>query len=125
MTSSSFIPAARIRLKQAYDRPDRSDGRRILVDRLWPRGISKSDAQLHDWLRDAAPSKALRQWFNHAPNRWTEFRRRYAAELRERPEALRHLRGLARRGVITLVYAAHDSRYNNAVALRGFVLGRT
>ena len=118
------IPAANVRLKRAYEKPARGDGTRILVDRLWPRGVRKSDAQLDHWAKEIAPSTALRKWFGHDPARWPEFRRRYAEEIRKHPGKLRELRSLAREGPITLVYSAHDERYNDAVVLRGVLLGR-
>lgn len=118
------IAAARIRLKRAYQPAARGDGRRILVDRLWPRGIRKVEAVIDHWAKTIAPSDTLRTWFGHDPGRWQEFRRRYAAELRGHPDELAGLRALARRGPITLVFAAHDEAHNNAVVLRGVLLGR-
>lgn len=118
------IAAAGIRLKRAYQPPARGDGTRILVDRLWPRGIRKADAAIDHWARTIAPRDALRTWFGHDPSRWQEFRRCYAAELRGRPDELGELRALARRGPITLVFAAHDEAHNNAVVLRDVLLGR-
>lgn len=111
-----------IKLKRAYERPDAGDGTRILIDRLWPRGIRKSDAAIDQWAKDIAPSTALRKWFGHDPARWQEFRRRYAAEVRQHPEMLEQLRALARRGPVTLVFAAHDETYNDAVVLRDLLL---
>jgi len=118
------LPAAHIRLKRAYEPPSRADGVRILVDRLWPRGVSKDDAALDDWMKDVAPSAALRKWFAHDPERWPEFRRRYRAELKEHPEDLARLRGLARKKTVTLVYGARDEEHNDAVVLRDVLLGR-
>ena len=118
------VPAANVRLKRAYERPARSDGMRILIDRLWPRGVRKADAKLDRWLKDIAPSTALRTWFGHDPARWPEFRRRYAEEIRRHPDELAQLRVLARKGPITLVYAAHDELHNDAVVLRSLLLGR-
>jgi len=118
------IPAANIKLKRAYDPPSREDGTRILVDRLWPRGISREKAALDQWMKEIAPSTELRTWFGHDPKRWTEFRRRYAEELREHPDLVTELRLLARGGTITLVYAAHDETHNDAVVLRDVLLGR-
>jgi uncharacterized protein YeaO (DUF488 family) len=97
------IKAANIKLKRAYERPAQDDGIRVLVDRLWPRGIKKADAAIDRWMKEIAPSTALRQWFGHDPARWEEFRRRYVEELREHAEELAGLRALARRGTITLV----------------------
>lgn len=118
------IPASRIALKRAYEPPSPSDGVRILVDRLWPRGVSKANAKLDEWMKEIAPSAQLREWFGHDPGRWAEFQRRYAAELRDHSSELRRLRALARKGRITLVYAAHDEEHNDAVVLREALLGR-
>lgn len=118
------IPARRIRLKRAYLPAVASDGTRILVDRLWPRGVRKSDAAIDRWIKDVAPSTALRRWFGHDPTRWPEFRRRYAAELRGHPAELATLRALARSKTVTLVFAARDELHNDAVALRRVLLGR-
>jgi uncharacterized protein YeaO (DUF488 family) len=120
----SRIAARDIRLKRAYEPPSAADGTRILVDRLWPRGVSKSAAAIDRWMKDIAPSTALRQWFGHDPDRWGEFRRRYTAELRARPDKLAELRTAARAGPITLVFAARDERHNDAVVLRDVLLGR-
>ncbi|WP_367068730.1 DUF488 family protein [Oryzisolibacter sp. LB2S] len=116
------IPAHHVRIKRAYEPPAPEDGARILIDRLWPRGVKKEALALADWPKALAPSTALRQWFNHDPALWEEFRRRYAAELREQPEAWAQLCERARHGVVTLVYGAHDETVNNAVAMRGFLL---
>jgi uncharacterized protein YeaO (DUF488 family) len=121
---STRIPAGNIRLKRAYEPPAPDDGTRILVDRLWPRGVRKADAAVDLWLKDLAPSTALRQWFGHDPARWPEFRERYAEEVSHHPELLAQLRELAREDPITLVYSAHDEAHNDAVVLRGLVLGR-
>jgi uncharacterized protein YeaO (DUF488 family) len=107
-----------IRLRRAYDPPGPADGRRILVDRLWPRGLSRQAARVDLWLRDVAPSADLRRWFGHDPARWSEFRRRYRAELAANPTALAELLDVARRGDVTLVYGASDERHNQAVALK-------
>ena len=122
---SSAIAAANVRLKRAYEPRAPSDGTRILIDRLWPRGVSKAAAALDQWARELAPSTGLRKWFGHDPARWQEFRRRYAAELREHGAALRALRDQARQGPVTLVYSAHDEAHNDAVVLRGILLGRS
>jgi uncharacterized protein YeaO (DUF488 family) len=118
------ITADRVKLKRAYEPASAGDGTRILIDRLWPRGVKKSEAAIDQWVKDIAPSTALRKWFGHDPDRWAEFRRRYAAEVDQYPEQLSRLRGLARKGRITLVFSAHDELHNDAVALRGFLLGR-
>lgn len=118
------VPARNIKLKRVYEPPNAEDGLRVLVDRLWPRGVRKTDAAIDHWLKDLAPSAELRKWFNHDPTRWQDLRRRYASELAAKPTALRNLRRLARRGVVTLVYAARDVSHNDAVALRNILLGR-
>lgn len=116
--------ASNVRLKRAYDRADRADGMRVLVDRLWPRGVSKADAALDHWMKEIAPSTVLRKWFGHDPARWDEFRLRYAGEVRQHPEQFAQLRGWASEGLVTLVYAARDEARNEAVVLRGLLLGR-
>ena len=121
---TSRISAANVRLKRAYESPSANDGTRVLVDRLWPRGVAKADAAVDLWLKDLAPSTALRKWFGHDPVRWLEFRERYAEELRQHPELFDLLRDLARAGPVTLVYSAHDELHNDAVVLRDLVLGR-
>ena len=107
-----------IDLKRAYDPPTKNDGRRLLVDRVWPRGIAKDDLQIDAWLKDLAPSTELRKWFGHDPAKWDEFRKRYALELEQRPEALEELVEKARAGHVTLVFSAKDTQHNNAVALK-------
>lgn len=119
---STRIAADRIRLKRSYEPPESADGHRILIDRLWPRGVSKADAALDEWMKELGPSTELRQWFGHDPARWEEFRRRYTEELGTKEELLRRLRGLARKGVVTLVYSAHDEAHNDAVVLRDLLL---
>lgn len=106
----------RLELKRAYDPPAAEDGRRVLVDRLWPRGVSKADARLDDWLKDVAPSTELRKWFGHDPQRWDEFRRRYLAELDGNP-AVAQLLEWWKAGDLTLVYSAADTEHNDAVVL--------
>lgn len=118
------IAAQNIRLKRAYQPAAADDGLRILVDRLWPRGLKKSDAGIDRWIKDIAPSTALRKWFGHDPARWPEFRRRYAAEIRRRPDQFEELRALARKGPVTLVFSARDELHNDAVVLRNVLLGR-
>jgi uncharacterized protein YeaO (DUF488 family) len=109
-----------VALKRAYDPPARTDGKRILIDRLWPRGVSKAKAGIDLWLRDVAPSTELRKWFGHDPEKWPEFRKRYRAELKDSP-ALAELKALARKGRITLVYAAKDELHNDAVVLKAIL----
>src|SRR5438105_14136551 len=106
-----------VRLKRAHEPPARSDGYRVLIDRLWPRGGSKKEAQLDEWARELAPSSELRRWFGHDPARFEEFRRRYLDELGAQEAKLRELRRRARKGTLTLVYGAHDSEHNDAVVL--------
>jgi uncharacterized protein YeaO (DUF488 family) len=118
----SAIPASHIRTKRAYEPASPDDGVRILIDRLWPRGISKDKAALDDWMKDLAPSTELRKWFGHDPARWTEFRQRYAAELRQQAAALDHVRTLAKSRTVTLVYSAHDEAHCNAVVLKDELL---
>jgi uncharacterized protein YeaO (DUF488 family) len=107
-----------IDVKRAYDPPARSDGYRVLVDRIWPRGVTKEDLKIDAWLKEVAPSTALRKWFGHDPKKWDEFRRRYARELEPHAAALEQLVERARAGHVTLVFAAKDTEHNNAVALR-------
>lgn len=118
------VPASHLRMKRAYESAEPEDGARILVDRLWPRGVSKDKAHLDDWMKDIAPSTELRQWFGHDSDRWTEFRKRYRAELQGHGEQLDRIRALARKGVVTLVYSARDEEHNDAVVLKGVLLGR-
>ena len=119
------IPSENIKLKRAYEPPAAGDGTRILVDRLWPRGVTKAAAAIDIWVKDIAPSTGLRQWFGHETDRWEEFRRRYVAELEQRPDRLTELRALARSGPITLVFGAHDQMHNDAVVLRKVLLNRS
>lgn len=116
--------STRIWIRRAYEPPTRNDGARILVDRVWPRGVTKDAAALTEWMRAVAPSNDLRRWFGHDPRRWAEFRRRYRAELRHDREAAAALVALverARAGRVTLVYGAHDRDHNQAVVLREVV----
>jgi len=113
-----------IRVKRAYDPPAPEDGRRILVDRLWPRGMKKESLLLAAWLRDVAPSSALRQWFGHDASRWEEFCRRYAAELLDKRAAWQPLLETSRGETITLLFSAHDAEHNNAAALKAFLEAR-
>jgi uncharacterized protein YeaO (DUF488 family) len=106
-----------IRLKRAYESPSPSDGYRVLIDRLWPRGVSRAEARLDEWAKELAPSAELRRWFGHDPQRFAEFRRRYVIELRRERPRLADLRRRARRGPLTLVYSAHDIEHNDAVVL--------
>jgi uncharacterized protein YeaO (DUF488 family) len=114
-----------IRLKRAYDALSRTDGTRFLVERLWPRGVSKARLRLDAWLKEVGPSTALRKWFSHDPEKWHEFRRRYFRELDSRPEAWEPIVSAARRGTVTLVFSSHDTEHNNAVALREYVQAKS
>ena len=105
------------RLKRAYEPPAASDGYRVLIDRLWPRGVSREEARLDEWAQELAPSGELRRWFGHDPERFGEFRRRYTTELGAQEEKLGELRRRARNGALTLVYGAHDKEHNDAVVL--------
>lgn len=107
-----------VRIKRVYDPPAADDGRRVLVDRLWPRGVAKDTAHIDEWLREIAPSNDLRKWFGHEPARWEEFRRRYREELQGEKALLEDLRGEARQGTLTLLFAAKDEEHNNAVVLK-------
>jgi uncharacterized protein YeaO (DUF488 family) len=110
-----------LKLKRAYEPESRSDGTRLLVERLWPRGLSKATLRIDAWLKDAGPSTELRQWFNHDPDKWPAFRVRYFRELDSRPEAWRPIVTAARRGAVTLVYSSRDTEHNNAVALKDYL----
>lgn len=112
-----------VRLKRAYEKPSAEDGVRLLVDRLWPRGLRKEEAAIDRWLKDLAPSDDLRRWFGHDPDRWDEFRRRYLDELSQRSDLIDALREEARRRRLTLVYAARDAQHNQAVVLRDLLAG--
>lgn len=120
------VPAENILTKRIYERASADDGERILVDRLWPRGVSKEDAKMDDWLRSVAPSDELRKWFNHEAGKWPEFLQRYSDELQV-PEKAFLVAGLKRKasiGKITLLYSARNETRNNAVALRAILLGK-
>ncbi|MBZ9797471.1 DUF488 domain-containing protein [Mesorhizobium sp. ES1-4] len=110
-------------VKRIYEPSDRGDGLRVLVDRIWPRGVSKENAALTLWLKDIAPSDDLRIWFGHEPARWEEFQKRYRAELDGNDRAVAELRALLGKGRVTLLYGAHDEAHNNAVALAGYLRG--
>lgn len=124
MTKRPF-PASHLRLKRAYEPANSGDGVRILIDRLWPRGVSKSQAALDEWIKDVAPSTELRKWFGHNPERWPEFRRRYSAELQQHTQEVDRIRALAKTQTVTLVYGAHDEEHNDAVVLRQVLLSGT
>lgn len=113
--------ALSLRLKRVYEPPAPEDGCRVLVERLWPRGLSREKARVDVWLKDIAPSTELRKWFGHDPAKWEEFQRRYEAELAERDDAVEQLLELARQGPVTLVFAASDTAHNSAVVLKRFL----
>lgn len=110
-----------IKLKRIYEPAAPEDGCRVLIERLWPRGISKERAALDLWLKEVAPSPELRTWFGHDPAKWLEFRKRYSAELEANDAAVERLRELAHKGVVTFVYAARDTEHNAAIALKDFL----
>jgi uncharacterized protein YeaO (DUF488 family) len=112
-----------IRLKRAYEAPSPLDGHRVLVERLWPRGVTKERASLDLWLKDVAPSAELRRWFSHDPAKWPEFQRRYKEELRRRPHEVAELKGLAAAGSVTLVCGSRDAEHNAALVLQDFIEG--
>lgn len=110
-----------IRIKRAYEEPDEEDGTRILVDRLWPRGLTKEKARVDLWLKEVAPSTELRKWFAHDPAKWTEFRSRYLEELKRNKDQLSVLRQETAKGTATLIYGAKDQQHNEAVILQGLL----
>ncbi|MGE5173094.1 MAG: DUF488 domain-containing protein [Betaproteobacteria bacterium] len=107
-----------IKIKRIYDPPSADDGKRILIDRLWPRGIKKDDAHIDEWLKEVAPSDALRKWFGHDPEKWPEFKKRYRKELKEMDEIVKRLRSEAKKRTVTFLYSARDEEHNNAVVLK-------
>lgn len=121
--SKKNIAADHVKLKRAYEPPAVDDGARILIDRLWPRGVKKANAAIDEWMREIAPSTELRKWFGHDPKRWPEFQHRYESEIRQHPEQFERLRALARQGRITLVFSARDQAHNDAVVLKDLLLG--
>lgn len=110
-----------IAIKRAYLPPEKSDGKRILIDRLWPRGLSKEKAKIDLWLKEIAPSTELRKWFGHDPAKWAEFQKRYKAELSENKEAVGQLVEMAKKQPATLIYSAHDEDHNDAVVLQTYL----
>ena len=110
-----------IKIKRAYEKPSNADGYRILVDRLWPRGISKEKAKVDIWPKELSPSTELRHWYGHDPKKWPEFKSRYFAELENNPELINELLEYVRKGVVTFVYSSKEQRLNNAVALKEYV----
>jgi uncharacterized protein YeaO (DUF488 family) len=114
-----------IRIKRTYEPRARGDGRRILVERLWPRGMKKEALQMYAWVKEVAPSTQLRKWFGHRPERWQEFRRRYKKELLANPDAWSSILDVSKRGTVTLLYSAHDLEHNGAVVLREYLMARS
>lgn len=110
-----------IRIKRAYEKPDPADGLRILVDRLWPRGLAKESAKINHWLKDIAPSHDLRKWFGHDPEKWPDFKNRYFEELKPKHQLVKELIVSSEREAITLVYGAKNDKFNNAIALKEFM----
>jgi uncharacterized protein YeaO (DUF488 family) len=110
-----------IQLRRVYDPPEAHEGVRFLVERLWPRGMRKTELKIDGWQKDAGPSTELRKWFNHDPSKWEEFRRKYFAELDTRPDAWEPILKAAGRGTVTLLYSSHDTEHNNAVALKSYL----
>jgi uncharacterized protein YeaO (DUF488 family) len=115
------MTAMTVRLKRIHDPAARDDGYRVLVDRIWPRGLRRADAAIDAWLKEIAPSTGLRKWFGHDPARWDEFLQQYHRELDERPDLVAELAERARQGTVTLCYAARDREHNNAVALKAYL----
>lgn len=110
-----------VHVKRVYHEPDEADGVRVLVDRIWPRGLTKAAARVDDWQKELAPSTELRRWFGHDPAKWEEFKQRYFQELAAKPDQIHALAGRARAGVVTLLFAARDEQHNNAVALKEYL----
>jgi len=110
-----------IKIKRVYEKPDKEDGVRILVDRLWPRGLTKEKASADLWLKDIAPSTQLRKWFDHDPDKWEEFKKRYFTELRENKESVSQLKEQIRKHTVTLLYAAKDEEHNEALVLKNYL----
>ncbi len=121
--AADLVPLIRmnIRLKRVYEKPDKDDGLRILVDRLWPRGLTKEKAHVDLWVKEISPTSELRKWFRHDPKKWDEFQERYKTEIRGKDDLLTMLKRRAREGTITLMYAARDEKHNEAVVLKHFL----
>lgn len=110
-----------INVKRVYDKAEKSDGTRFLIERLWPRGVRKDSISIEAWIKEAGPSTELRKWFSHDPAKWEEFQRRYTAELKSRSDVWEPILDAARQGTVTLIYSSHDTEHNNAVALQKFL----
>jgi uncharacterized protein YeaO (DUF488 family) len=112
---------AMIRIKRVYDPPEPEDGKRILIDRLWPRGIKKENLKMDEWLKEIAPSDELRKWFSHDPKKYEEFKKRYAKELEDKSGILERIRREAKKGRVTILFSAKDTEHNNAIVLKGLL----
>lgn len=110
-----------VKIKRVYEEPSSQDGKRILIDRLWPRGISKEKGKIDIWMKDIAPSTELRKWFGHDPAKWEEFQKKYLDEIRQNPSAVSQLKEQVKEGNVTLVYGAKDIKHNDAVVLKEFL----
>lgn len=113
-----------LKIKRVYEKPERGDAYRILVDRLWPRGLTKEKARVDLWLKDIAPSDALRKWFGHEPEKWPEFKKRYFRELRAKKSLVDEIARKAKKSAVTLIYGAKEERFNNAVAIKAYIEGK-
>ena len=113
-----------LKIKRVYDPPSPNDGKRILIDRLWPRGLKKEDAKVDDWIKEVAPSTELRTLYGHDPKKWSEFKRRFFSELRRRQDLVEGIVSASRKGTVTLLFGSREERFNNAVALKEFVEAR-
>jgi uncharacterized protein YeaO (DUF488 family) len=113
-----------LKIKRVYDPPSPNDGKRILIDRLWPRGLKKEDAKVDVWIKEAAPSTQLRMWYGHDPKKWVEFKRRFFSELHRRQDLVEGIVNASRKGTVTLLFGSKEERFNNAVALKEFVEAR-
>lgn len=122
--SVQMVRTMKVAIKRVYEEPKEGDGTRILVDRLWPRGLTKERAKVDLWLKEVAPSNELRKWFAHDPKKWTEFQARYKDELKEHPDGLGLLKLEAKKGAVTLLYGAHDAEHNQAVVLEKMLRGK-
>jgi uncharacterized protein YeaO (DUF488 family) len=113
-----------IKIKRVYDQPSQDDGKRILIDRLWPRGLKKEDARIDEWLKEIAPSDKLRKWFNHDPNKWSDFKKSFFGELLEKHDLVEGILSAERKGTVTLLFGSKEKRFNNAVALKEYIDAR-
>jgi uncharacterized protein YeaO (DUF488 family) len=114
-----------LKIKRVYDPPSKDDGKRILIDRLWPRGLRKKDAQIDDWIKEISPSNELRKWYGHDPAKWGEFKKRYFSELHGQPERIEEIVNASRKGTVTLLFGSKEERINNAEALKEYIEART